>query len=165
MKTDRDGHPAQIVIPMEKAVFRMDGQGRWHNQHGPFEHKKIIDHFNAAIQKDAVGYFVGQDHDGIYEKVYFPYQDTALFVMDLLWGDPVQMLLNTGDRLDLCPELLFIHNDQLFHKKGGEIIKFSQHALTKISEKIEFSENGCSIRLLGISYSIPEYLLLHKSEQ
>jgi hypothetical protein len=156
MKTNREGCPSELVVPMEKAVFWMDGQGRWHNQHGPFEHKKIIDHFNAAIQKDADGYFVGQNNDGIYEKVYFPYQDTALFVMDLHWADPVRMLLNTGERLNLSPELLFIRNDHLFHQKGDEIIKFSQHALTKISEKIEFSESGCSIRLKGISYKIPE---------
>jgi hypothetical protein len=156
MKSGRDGRPAEIVIPMEEAVFWMDGQGRWHNHHGPFEHKKIIDHFNAAIQKDEDGYFVGQSHDGIYEKVYFPYQDTALFVTDLFWDEPVQLLINTGKRMDLSPELLFIRDDQLFYQKGNEIIKFSQHALTKISEKIEFSESGCSIRLNGIAYSIPE---------
>jgi len=154
MKKDHDTHPGELIIPKEKAVFWMDGQGRWHNQHGPFEHKKIIDHFNAAIQKDEGGYFLGQDHGEVYEKVYFPYQDTALFVTDLLWGDPVQMLLNTGERLDLSPNLLFIGNDQLFHQKGDEIVKFSQHALAKISEKIEFSEGGCSIRLKGIDYSI-----------
>ena len=156
MKTERDDRPTELIIPMEKAVFWMDGQGRWHNQHGPFEHKKIIDHFNAAIQKDADGYFVGQSHDGVYEKVYFPYQDTALFVTDLIWGDPVQMFMNTGQRLDLSPELLFIRNDNLFYQNGDEIIKFSQHALIKISEKIEFSESGCSIRLKGVSYSVPE---------
>ena len=156
MKTERDDHRTELIIPMEKAVFWMDGQGRWHNQHGPFEHKKIIDHFNAAIQKDADGYFVGQSHDGVYEKVYFPYQDTALFVTDLIWGDPVQMFMNTGQRLDLSPELLFIRNDNLFYQNGDEIIKFSQHALIKISEKIEFSESGCSIRLKGIRYAVPE---------
>lgn len=134
----------------------MDGQGRWHNQHGPFAHKKIIDYFNAAIQKDEGGYFVGQSHDGIYEKVYFSYQDTALFVTDVLWGDPVQLLLNTGQRLDMSPERLFIRNDQLFHKKGDEIIKFSERALAMIAERIEFSEERYSIRLKGICYPVPE---------
>ena len=156
MEKENKGRCVERVIPKEKAVFWMDGQGRWHNQHGPFEHKKIIDHFNGAIQKDGEGYFVGQSHDGIYEKVYFSYQDTALFVTDVLWGDPVQMLLNTGQRIDLSPELLFICNDQLFHQKGDEIIKFSERALTMISERIDFSQERYSIRLKGISYVVPE---------
>ncbi len=156
MERDHHGRCAQRVIPKEKAVFWMDGQGRWYNRHGPFKHKKIIDYFNAAIQKDEDGYFVGQSHDGIYEKVYFPYQDTALFVTDVVWGDPVQLLLNTGQRLDLSPEMLFIRNDQLFHQKGDEIIKFSERALAIISDKIEFSEERFSIRLQGICYAVPE---------
>ena len=69
----------QVVIPRQKAVFWMDAQGRWHNQHGTFQHKKIIDHFNASIRKDRDGYYVGQYRDGLYEKVYFTYQETARF--------------------------------------------------------------------------------------
>ena len=157
MEKDTKGESAQRVIPKEKAVFWMDGRGRWHNRHGPFEHKRIIDHFNAAIQKDEDGYFVGQRHDGIYEKVYFPYQDTALFVTEVLWGDPVQMLLNTGQRLDLSPERLFIRDDQLFHQKGDEIIKFSERALAMISERIDLSEDRYSIRLKGKCYTVPEH--------
>lgn len=145
------------VIPKEKAVFWMDGKGRWHNQHGPFGHKKIIEHFNAAIQKDENGYFVGQSHDGVFEKVYFRYEDTALFVLDLLWGDPVKMILNTGEQIDLSPNLLFIRNDQLFHHKGEEIIKFSERALSKISEKIEYHQAGYSIRLKGINHPITQW--------
>ena len=156
MKKNREDRPPEIVIPKEEAVFWMDGQGRWHNRHGPFEHRKIIDHFNAAIQRDENGYFVGQNRDGIHEKVYFPYQDTALFVTDVHWGDPIQMLLNTGALIDLSPKLLFIREDQLFHMKGDEIIKFSQRALAMISKKMEFSEERYSIRIGGIRYTIPE---------
>ena len=75
---------------------------------------------------------------------------------EVLWGDPVQMLLNTGQRLDLSPERLFIRNDQLFHQKGDEIIKFSERALTRISERMDFSEDRYSIRLKGICYAVPE---------
>lgn len=146
--------PPDVIIPAEQALFWMDGQGRWHNQHGPFEHKKIIDHFNASIRKDDQGYYLGQHHGGVYEKVYFRCQETALFVTDLIGEDPVQMLINTGDRMDLSPGMLFIRNDQLYHRKGDEIVKFSQNALVTISRMIEFSAGGCTIRLQGKKYAI-----------
>lgn len=150
------GNYPEIVVPKERALFWMDGQGRWHNQHGPFEHKKIIEHFNACIHKDQQGYYVGQNHNGVYEKVYFNYQETALFVLDLIWENPVKMIINTGERMALSPDMLFIRNDQLFHQKGDEFIMFSQNALTSISQKMEFSARACSLRLHGKSYTIPE---------
>ena len=45
----------ELVVPKEKAVFWLDAHGRWHNKHGVFEHKKIIDYFHSSIRKDAVG--------------------------------------------------------------------------------------------------------------
>jgi len=156
LKKNCHEHPAELVIPKEQAVFWMDGQGRWHNQHGLFEHKRIIDHFNAAIQKDLHGYFVGQHRDGIYEKVYFAYQDTPLFVMDVRWGDPVQMILNTGEQMQLSPDSLFIRGDQLYHRKGDEIIKFSERVLMMISEKLECVQGAYSIRMGGLCHAVPE---------
>jgi len=50
-----------IVIPKENAVFWMDGNGDWRNEHGRFRKKKIIDYFNAAIHKDENGYYVCQE--------------------------------------------------------------------------------------------------------
>ena len=46
----------EIVIQKEDAVFRLDGNGRWHNQHGPFQHKKVIDYFHTCINKDKHGF-------------------------------------------------------------------------------------------------------------
>jgi uncharacterized protein len=143
------GHIPEVVIPREEAVFWMDGQGRWHNAHGPFQHKKIIAHFNACLGRDQGGYFVGQFRDGVFEKVYFRCQETALFVVDMLDGDPVQMVLNTGCRLALQPEKLFIHNDFLYYRNGDEIIKFSERTLTRLSEKIEHTAQGYLLRLQG----------------
>ena len=156
MNQDCQNRIAEIVIPKEKAVFWMDGQGRWHNQHGLFENKKIIDHFNASIRKDMQGYFVGQHRDGIYEKVYFTYQQTALFVTDVQWGNPVQMILNTGQRMDLSPECLFIRDDQLFHRKGDEIVKFTERTLTMISEAMTFAGDGYTILVNSMRYTVPE---------
>ena len=71
----------EFVVPKEKAVFWLDAYGRWHNEHGVFEHKKIISYFHSSIRKDAEGYYLFQKHnDHTIEKVYFKYEDTALFV-------------------------------------------------------------------------------------
>jgi hypothetical protein len=124
------------VIPKDKAVFWMDENGRWHNQHGPFQHKKIIDYFNASIQKDENGYFVQQSNGNVIEKVYFRYQETALFVVDLVMDDPIVLKLNTRLRLELDPEKLILYNDKLYYCLGDEVAKFNERSLLKISENI-----------------------------
>ena len=32
----------EFIVPKEEAVFWLDAYGRWHNEHGVFEHKKIV---------------------------------------------------------------------------------------------------------------------------
>jgi hypothetical protein len=126
-----------ITIKRDKATFWMDGRGRWHNQHGPFEHKKIIAHFNASIQKDSDGYYVTQEHGGIHEKVYFEYEDTALFIVDITLADPIIMVLNTTARILLQPDALMIHGDHLYVQHGDDRIKFGERALYKISKMMD----------------------------
>jgi hypothetical protein len=126
-----------LTIPREKAIFWMDGQGRWHNQHGPFEHKKIIDHFNASIARDSDGYYVNQENNGILEKVYFRYEDTALFIVDLVMSDPVKLVLNTSVQIELQPDAMLVSRDQLYIHSGDHRIKFGQRALMKISPMLE----------------------------
>lgn len=126
----------EIVIPKDQAVFWMDEKGRWHNQHGPFQHKKIIDYFNASIQKDKNGYFVQQSNGKVIERVYFRYQETALFVVDLVMGDPMVLILNTQVRLELEPEKLILCNDRLYYCLEDEIAKFNERSLFRISENI-----------------------------
>ena len=72
-----------IEIPRDEAVFRLDGNGCWHNADGKFRHKKIIDYFHSSIKRDQKGYHLCQAHDNIIEKVYFHHEDTALFVFDV----------------------------------------------------------------------------------
>ena len=156
MKKSPPADGAEFVIPKEQAVFWMDGQGRWHNQHGPFQHKKIIDHFNASIQKDEKGYFVGQLHDDRLEKVYFRYEETALFVVDLRWQQPVKIILNTGAEIDLGPEKLFVRGDQLYQRHEDEIIKFSERALMQLSKKMDLRDGGYVLNWNGNSYRLPE---------
>jgi hypothetical protein len=120
-----------IVIPKEKAVFWLDKNGIWHNEHGKFEHPKIISYFHKSIRKDDNGYHVFQIRDQCEEKVYFPYEDTALFVFDIKGTDT--LVLNTTDTLPLDPARLFTRNDNLYMQTPEHCIKFGQRALMKIS--------------------------------
>jgi hypothetical protein len=150
------GKPDVIVIPKEKTVFWMDGNGRWCNDFGRFEKKKIIDYFHAAIHRDADGYFVQQDKEGVIEKVYFYYEDTALFVFHLTLGNSIKIRLNTGKELALKPETLWIENDNLYLRHEGERIKFTDRAMMKIAAIMEDVDDECVIRIQGRSYHIPE---------
>ena len=116
----------------------MDGRGRWHNQHGPFENKKIIDFFNASIQWDNKGYHVIQQREGLIEKVYFSYEDTALFVVDI---KDHTLVLNTYQTISLMPEALFVSNDHLYTRHQSQRIKFSDRALLKLADKIKHEKD------------------------
>jgi hypothetical protein len=145
-----------LTITPDKAIFWMDGQGRWHNRHGPFEHKRIIDHFNASIDKDDDGYFVTQENNGVREKVYFVYEDTALFVVDVVLTDPAKLLLNTAAQIDFQADALTISEDQLYIHWGPHRIKFAQRALLKISRMMEYRDQIYYIRLNEQLYPIGE---------
>lgn len=132
----------EIVIPPDKAVFRMDAQGRWHNDHGPFEHPKIIAYFNAHIRRDAEGYYLCQELNGRIEKVYFPYEDTALFAVDIIGEGLQEMLLNTGECLCLRPDKLVMRGEDLYQVRGDERIKFTERCLLKLVDHIQEREGA-----------------------
>lgn len=148
--------PNVVVIPKEKTVFRMDGNGRWYNEFGRFEKKKIIDYFHSAIQRDEGGYFLQQEKDGYLEKAYFHYDDTALFVFHVTLGESVSLRLNTGKELKLNPESLFIKNDHLYLNLEGEPVKFTDRTMMKIAAILEEKGEECWIRIKGKRYQIPE---------
>jgi hypothetical protein len=127
----------EVVIPKEKAVFWMDRHGYWYNKFGKFEHKKIIDYFHASIRRDDQGYFLSQMMDGVQEKVYFPYEDTALFVFNIIRNADIVLVLNTRRQVKLRPTKLSIADDQLYMQLARERIKFSEQSLFKISDLIE----------------------------
>lgn len=158
MAPQTDTTKKTIIIPRENAVFRMDGNGIWHNEHGRFEHPKIINHFNRSIQKDDSGYFLSQmiDEDRE-EKVYFPYEDTAVFAIDIKSGNnTIDLILNTAQRLTLDPETLFVKNDSLFLRTPDHLIKFNQQALAKIARFLDDTENGMQLVVGGTAFPIPE---------
>ncbi len=145
-----------IIVPEEKAVFRMDKNGIWHNEHGKFEHPKIIRHFNRSIQKDDLGYYLSQETDNFEEKVYFPHEDTALFVTDFFGGEKLKLTLNTTKTLTLDPTQLFTRNDSLYLQTPEHCIKFSQHALVKLSRYMEETDGRFCLKLNQTTYTIPE---------
>jgi len=127
----------QIIVSKEDAVFWMDEKGRWTNEHGIFEHPKIIKYFNASIKKDKNGYYVHQTTDEYDEKVYFPYEDTVLFITDIKMGSPIILIMNNSEKIALDPQQLFTKKDNLYVQTSEHIIKFGERALLKISKFME----------------------------
>lgn len=151
--------PADIVvIPRQEAVFWLDSEGWWRNDGGRFRKKKIIDYFHRHIHHDENGYFVLQDKGEIWEKVYFPYEDTALFAFNIRkQNSDIWLLLNTGREILLDPETLFIQNDRLYAISNDERIRFAERAMIRISALMEEDENGrLQICTNGRKYVIPE---------
>ncbi len=147
----------QIIISKEDAVFWMDKNGTWHNEHGPFEHPKIIKYFHSSIHKDEQGYYVHQSTDQIEEKVYFNYEDTALFVYTLITVDKeIVLVLNTGQKLTLDPETLFAKDDNLYAQTPDHCIKFTTGALVKISDYLDDEGDTLVITVDGKTFPIPE---------
>ena len=145
-----------IIVPKEKAVFWMDKNGVWHNEHGKFEHPKIIRHFNRSIQKDDLGYYLSQATDEFEEKVYFSHEDTVLFVVDFCLGEPLRLTLNTTETMPLDPAQLFTRNDSLYLQTPDHCIKFSQHALIKLSRYMEETDGRFCLKLNQTTYTIVE---------
>ena len=146
----------QVVIPKEKAVFWLDGRGRWHGEGGKFQHRKIIEHFHSSIRKDKQGFHLMQRHRDFIEKVYFSYEDTPLFVFDVLMAEKIELVLNTRKRIKLMPRKLFIHDEDLYLRVGEDTAKFTEQALIRLSPLLEFEENKAFVKVGGRRYSIPD---------
>ncbi len=146
-----------VVIPREEAVFWLDKKGNWRNEDGPFQHPKIIAHFHSSIRRDEDDCFLFQEHGEYLEKVYFPYEDTALFVTDVLLEPEPVLILNNRERIPLVPENLFTHEDQLYTLDKGHRIKFTETALLRISDLMQFEDEHMDIVIKGEKYRISSY--------
>jgi hypothetical protein len=144
----------EIVISQDDAVFWLNENGRWHNAHGEFQHKKIIDYFHSSIQKDEKGYYLFQERGNLREKVYFHYEDTALFAVDLIKDEDITLILNTKKQKKLKPRNLFTKNDNLYMRLGQETIKFAERGLMKISDLLEFKDEQYFIKVKNRRYRI-----------
>jgi len=146
--------PTEIIIPKDRAIFWLDKNGRWHNAHGEFEHKKIIDYFHSSIKKDENGYYLFQERENLREKVYFHYEDTALFAVDLIKEKDITLILNTKKQIKLKPRNLFIRADDLYMSMGEETIKFAERGLMKISDLLEYDNDQYFISVKNRRYKI-----------
>ena len=144
----------EIVISKDDAVFWLNENGRWYNSHGEFQHKKIIDYFHACIKKDEKGYYLFQQTGNQREKVYFHYEDTALFAVDLIVAEDITLILNTRRQIKLKPKSLFTKNDNLYMRLGQETIKFVERGLMKISNLLEFKDEQYFVKVKNRRYRI-----------
>ena len=144
----------EIIIPKDRAIFWLDKNGRWHNAHGEFEHKKIIDYFHSSIKRDENGYYLFQKRGDVQEKVYFHYEDTALFAVDLIKDKDTTLVLNTRKQVRLMPRNLFIRSDNLYMRMREETIKFTERGLMKISDLLEYDHDQYFIKINNRKYKI-----------
>jgi hypothetical protein len=146
--------PTEITIPKDRAIFWLDKNGRWRNAHGEFKHQKIIDYFHSSIKKDKNGYYLFQERENLREKVYFHYEDTALFAVDLIKDNDITLILNTKKQIKLKPRKLFIRGDDLYMRMGEEIIKFTERGLMKISDLLVCDNDRYFIRIKNRNYRV-----------
>ncbi len=145
-----------IVVPKERAVFWLDRRGRWCNADGVFRHPRISEHFHRSIRRDAGGYYVGQERAGGVEKVYFPYEDTALFVREVVFGEEIRLRLNTGLEIPLGPGALLACGEALYATHDGERIRFTERAMVQLSRAMTSSEEGLFLETRHGRHRIPE---------
>ncbi|MBP1742348.1 MAG: permease of major facilitator superfamily [Deltaproteobacteria bacterium] len=147
--------PTEIVIPKEAAVFFLDGHGVWrHKEQGKFEHRKIINYFHSCIRRDENGYHLRQRLGDRVEKVYFHYEDTALFVFDVIKGEDISLVLNTQKKIRLRPKKLFVNDDNLYVNSGEHRIKFTDNSLIRIWDLLGYEGDDYFITVKGRRYKI-----------
>jgi len=137
------------IIPKEKAVFRLDKNGVWHVDDEKFTNQKIINYFHSVIKKDKDGFFIEQEHKHFIEKVYFPYEDTPLFVLRIIKGDGLILCLNTGENIKLNPEKLLIKDDDLYIQNDEDLIKFHEKALLTLADYMDDVDDQYVIQIDG----------------
>ena len=144
-----------MIIPKEKAVFRLDKNGVWHIGDEKFTNQKIINYFHSVIKKDKDGYFLEQEHKHFIEKVYFSYEDTPLFVFRIIERDGLILCLNTGENIKLDPEKLLIKNDNLYIQNAVDLIKLNASAMLSLSNYMDEVDDQYVINIDGEIHLIP----------
>jgi len=122
-----------MIIPKEKAVFRLDKNGVWHIDDEKFTNKKIINYFHSMIKKDKDGYFLEQKHKHFIEI----------------------LCLNTGENIKLEPEKLLMKNDNLYIQNDEDLIKLNANALFSLADYMDDVDDQYVINIDGKRYLIP----------
>jgi hypothetical protein len=145
-----------MIIPKEKAVFRLDKNGVWYVDDEKFTNQKIINYFHSLIKKDKDGYFLEQEHRNFIEKVYFPYEDTPLFVFRIVKGDHgLTLHLNTGKQIKLDPEKLLMKNDNLYIRNDEDLVKLNDNAVLSLADYMDDAGDQYVINIDGKRHLIP----------
>ena len=146
-----------VIIPKEKAVFRLDKNGIWRSRSdgGKFTNQRISDYFHSLIKKDQSGFFLEQEHKDYIERVYFPYEDTAFFVNRIIESDGLTLCTNTAKRIKLDPEKLLIKNEHLYIQCEGDLIKFNENALLSLADYMDEVNRQYVINIDGKRHLIP----------
>ena len=142
------------IIPKEKAVFRLDRNGNWRADDEKFKNQNIIKYFHSLINKDQDGFFLEQEHALFIERVYFPCEDTALFVTRIIESDGLILCTNTGKQIKLDPEKLLIKNDDLYFQSGEDLIKFKENALLALADHMDDDDDQFVINIDGKRHRI-----------
>jgi len=149
-------HKPVKIIPKEDAVFRLDKNGKWRQlDDEEFANRKIIKYFHSMIKKDEEGFFLQQEHEHYIEKVYFPYEDTPLFVFGVIKNDGLLLHLNTGKKIRLDPQKLFLKNDTLYVRNDADLIKFTENTLLSLAGYLDEEADRFVIDLDGKRHPIP----------
>ena len=143
------------IIPREKAVFSMDKNGNWRANDEKFTNQRIVKYFHTRIKKDTDGFFLEQEHRHYIEKVYFPYEDTALFVNRIIERDGLILCINTEEQIPLDPQKLFVKNDDLYFQNGEDLIKFKENALLSLSGYMDEVDDQLVIDIDGKRHIVP----------
>ena len=144
-----------MIIPREKAVFRLDKNGVWHTGDEKFTNQKIINYFHSIIKKDKDGYFLEQEHKHFIEKVYFHYEDTPLFVFHIIKRDDGLILcLNTGESIELDQEKLLLKDDNLYIENEERVIKFNTNAILSLADYMDVVDDQYFINMDGKRHPI-----------
>ena len=106
------------------------------------------------IRKDKDGYYLSQTDGNYREKVYFHFEDTALFVFDVVKEKEIKLILNTKKQIKLKPRRLYEKKDSLYMATGEDLIKFTPDSLIKLSEFIEHRNDQYFIRVNRRRYKI-----------
>ena len=72
----------------------------------------------------------------------------------MILGDPITLVLNTGERSSLEPLNLFVQNDGLYVTIGEHRVKFTERSLMAISGLMTFEDETYFIRQAGKRYRI-----------
>jgi hypothetical protein len=100
-----------------------------------------------------------QKHDDhTVEKVYFKYEDAALFVFEVEPQDDsnnIRLILNTKEEILLTPENLFVQNDNLYMEYADHRIKFIDRAMLKLAHRLKFDQHRYLLELNGKTHDIP----------